>query len=251
MGKIIAVIQHKGGTGKTTTVANLGAGLAILGKKTLIIDLDPQANLSLHFGNIAETDIMQCRDGKGDVKKLIKPTDIDRLTIIPSSLTLADAEIQLVNSISREYKLKQIVDPIKSEYDYILVDTGPNLGLLLWNALTACDSYLIPISADFFALAGMVQLNQIIDQMRVANPTMTSEGILMTRYDKRLKAHKETLSEVEKGYGDDLIPVIIPNNTALTQATWEGTSIFSYAPSSTGAKAYRDLAEYIVRRDRV
>ena len=251
MGKIIAVIQHKGGTGKTTTVANLGAGLAILGKKTLIIDLDPQANLSLHFGYIVETDIMQCGDGKMNVKSLIKTTELDKLSIIPSSLSLADAEIDLVNAVLREYKLKQIVDPIKPEYDYILVDTGPNLGLLLWNALTACDSYLIPISADFFALAGIFQLNQIIDQMRVANPSLHSEGILITRYDKRLKAHKETLSEVEKGYGDDLIPVIIPNNTSLTQATWEGTSIFSYAPNSTGAKAYRDLAEYIVRRDRV
>lgn len=247
MGKSIAIFNQKGGVGKTTTNINLAACLALRGKKILVIDIDPQGNTTSGLGiakkglpytsyDLLVTDV--------DPAATIMKTNFKNLDIIPASVDLAGAEIELVNIKGRERRLKYALDQIKSAYDYILIDCPPSLGLLTLNALTAVDSVLIPIQCEFYALEGVSQLISTIDLVkRSLNPELKIEGVILSMFDGRTNLSLQVVEEVKKYFGPKLYNTVIPRNVRLAEAPSYGLPIISYDPRSKGAMAYQAFAE--------
>jgi chromosome partitioning protein len=250
VGKIISIANQKGGVGKTTTSVNLGACLAHLGKRVLLIDIDPQGNATSGVG-IEKADVDQCVYDiivdDVDAKKVIKATQIERLDVIPATIQLAGAEIELVPTISREVRLKRAIEPIKQYYDYILIDCPPSLGLLTINALTASDSVIIPVQCEYYALEGLSQLlNTIRLVQKHLNSDLMIEGVLLTMLDARTNLGIQVIDEVKKYFQDKVYQTIIPRNIRLSEAPSHGQPIILYDPRSRGAEVYLELAKEVV-----
>lgn len=250
MGKIIAITNQKGGVGKTTSTVNLGASLAKLGKKILLVDIDPQGNATSGVG-VNKGDIDECVYNvlveDLDAQKVIVPTMVDKLHIIPATIQLAGAEIELVSTISREVKLKRALTPLKSSYDYIIIDCPPSLGLLTLNALTASDSVLIPVQCEYYALEGLSQLlNTVRLVQKHLNKELMIEGVLLTMFDARTNLGVQVIEEVKMYFQDKVYDSIIPRNVRLGEAPSHGQPITVYDPKSKGAEVYLELAKEVM-----
>jgi len=253
MTKIITVCNQKGGVGKTTTAVNLSAFFAIAGQKTLLMDLDPQGNATSGVGidkNTVEQTIYNALLGKVQIDSLIMPTEIDKLSIIPSNLNLTGAEVELVGAIGREFKLRNALEPIKDGFDFIIIDSPPSLGLLTVNALTASHSVLIPIQCEYYALEGLGQLTKTLDLVRKnLNPSLQIEGVLLTMADYRTKLTSEVIEEARNYFKDKVYETVIPRNIKLTEAPSFGKPIALYDMASIGAQMYQKLAAEILGKE--
>jgi chromosome partitioning protein len=252
MGKIIAVANQKGGVGKTTTTVNLGASLAVMGKKVLLVDMDPQGNTTSGIG-ISKSDVEYCVYDVliNDINptESERATNIENLTIIPATIQLAGAEIELVPTISREVRLKKALNIIRNKYDYILIDCPPSLGILTINSLTAADSVLIPIQCEYYALEGLSQLlNSIRLVQKHLNTSLSIEGVLLTMLDARTNLGIQVIEEVKKYFQEKVYQTIIPRNVRLSEAPSHGQSIITYDPKSRGAEVYIELAKEVIAR---
>ena len=254
MGKIIALANQKGGVGKTTTTINLAASLATLEKSVLVVDADPQANASSGLGvNIAEVEcsIYECIINKTDIREAIYTTDIDGLDIIPSHIDLVGAEIEMLNMENREKIIKQILAPIRDEYDYILIDCSPSLGLITVNSLTAADSVIIPVQCEYFALEGISKLLNTIKIIKnKLNPQLEIEGFLLTMYDSRLRLANQIYDEVKRHFQELVFKTVIQRNVKLSEAPSHGLPAILYDADSTGAKNHLALANEIIHRNK-
>ncbi|MEW4925140.1 AAA family ATPase [Algibacter sp. 2305UL17-15] len=253
MGKIIAIANQKGGVGKTTTSVNLAASLGVLEKKVLLIDADPQANATSGLGidvESVEIGTYQLLEHTNSAKEAIVATDTPNLDMIPAHIDLVAIEIELVDKDEREYMLKKALEPIKNDYDFILIDCAPSLGLLTLNALTAADSVLIPIQCEYFALEGLGKLlNTIKSIQKIHNANLDYEGLLLTMYDSRLRLSNQVVEEVQKHFNDMVFKTIIQRNVRLSEAPSYGESIINYDASSKGASNYLSLAEEIITKN--
>jgi chromosome partitioning protein len=252
VGETIACANQKGGVGKTTTVVNLASYLALAGERVLVVDLDPQGNATSAFG-IDRTRDRSVYDAVIDqvhLEDLAVATAIDGVTLIPSSIALAGAEVELTSLELRERRLAAMLDPIRTRFDYLLIDCPPSLGLLTINALTAADSTLIPIQCEYFALEG---LGQLLATIRLVtdhlNPRLEIKGAVLTMYDSRTRLSNEVGDEVRRHLGDRVYEAVIPRAVRLSEAPSHGLPIHLYAPASRGAEAYRALADEIRARD--
>lgn len=246
MVQVITVLNHKGGVGKTTSSVNIGAGLSIKGKKVLLIDLDPQANLTLHFSlPIDKTpNVYEALRGES----ILPITEVkENLDVVTSSLDLTAAESELSGVAGREYILKELISKVRSDYDFIIIDCPPSLGLLTLNALAVSNYMIIPIEMGAFALAGMKKLFEIIQlvQKRL-NPALTEYKILLTKVDTRKTLHKEIKETIYESFSGKTFDTIIPTNVALEEAQMQGEDIYSYNPESTGAAEYLKVCDEIL-----
>lgn len=247
MGHIISLLNHKGGVGKTTSTINIGAGLVELGKKVLLIDLDPQANLSLSLG-IPRQKVTIYEAFRGE-SELIPYTYKTGLDVITSCLDLSGAEMELINEAGREYILQELFEGVKSQYDYILIDCPPSLGLLTLNALTSSDSVYIPLQTEFLALQGLAKIKQVIDKVRFRlNKTLQIGGVIPTMYDHRKLLNRDVVATIQKYFGEKVFKTLIRDNITLAEAPAHGKDIFSYNRRSAGAKDYLDLCKEIIQR---
>ncbi|AIQ15240.1 ParA family protein [Paenibacillus durus] len=250
MSKIIAIANQKGGVGKTTTSVNLGAGLATLGKRVLLVDIDPQGNTTSGVG-INKADVENCIYNIliDDIPphEAILETKIDGLNIIPATIQLAGAEIELVSTISRELRLKKALGLVKKNYDYIIIDCPPSLGILTINSLTAADSVIIPIQCEYYALEGLSQLlNTVRLVQKNLNPHLQIEGVLLTMLDARTNLGIQVIEEVKKYFQEKVYRTIIPRNIRLSEAPSHGQSIITYDRRSKGAEVYYELAKEVL-----
>ena len=250
MGKVIALANQKGGVGKTTTTINLGAALAEQGRRVLLVDMDPQGALSVGLGlnpmALDRTVYNLLLEPKADPVAAITTTKVDRLDLLPSNIDLAAAEVLLVGEVAREQALARVLRPLRKRYDYLLVDCPPSLGLLTVNALTAADAVLVPLECEYFALRGMALLMDTIEKVRERlNPELDVLGILATMYDPRTVHGREVLGRVEDAFGDRVFRTVISKTIRFAEAPVAGESILTYAGSSTGAAAYRELAKEV------
>jgi chromosome partitioning protein len=253
MGKVIAITNQKGGVGKTTTTINLGACLAGKGKKVLLVDIDPQGNTTSGVG-VRKSAIKRCiydvLVSGLPLDAIILPTEVQNLWIAPASIQLAGAEIELVPSMSREEKLRQRLLEIKDDYDYVLIDCPPSLGLLTVNALTSADSVLVPIQCEYYALEGLSQLvNTVKLVQRHLNKNLKLEGALLTMYDPRTNLAAQVVSEVKAYFGSQVYDTIIPRNVRLSEAPSHGKTILDYDPRSKGAEMYLQLADEVLKNE--
>ena len=250
MGKIIAIANQKGGVGKTTTSVNLAASLGVLEKKVLLIDADPQANATSGLGidvEAVQIGTYQLLEHTNTAKEAIVKTDSPNLDIIPAHIDLVAIEIELVDKENRENMLKRAIADIKEDYDFILIDCAPSLGLLTLNALTASDAVIIPIQCEYFALEGLGKLlNTIKSVQRIHNPELDIEGLLLTMYDSRLRLSNQVVEEVKKHFNEMVFQTIIQRNVRLGEAPSYGESIINYDASSKGASNYLSLAEEVI-----
>lgn len=248
MGKAIAIFNQKGGVGKTTTNINLAACLALKGKKVLILDIDPQGNTTSGMGiskkGLEKTMYEVLINDKLEPQDAILTTNIKNVDIIPASVQLAGAEIELVQLEGREKRLKKALDKIKSQYDYIFIDCPPSLGLLTINSLTAVDSVLIPIQCEFYALEGVSQLMSTIELVKKSlNPNLEIQGVILSMFDGRTNLSIQVVEEVKKYFKEKVYTTVIPRNVRLAEAPSYGMPITEYDPKSKGAEAYYDFAE--------
>ena len=254
MGKAIAIFNQKGGVGKTTTNIKLGACLAMKGKKVLILDIDPQGNTTSGIGIKKKTldytvyDLLI--DDNFDTRSAIIPTAIEGLDIIPASVDLAGAEIELVQIDGREKRLKNAIDKVRDSYDYIFIDCPPSLGLLTINSLTAVESVLIPLQCEFYALEGVSQLMNTIELVkRGLNPGLEIEGVILSMFDGRTNLSAQVVQEVKRYFGDKVYSTVIPRNIRLAEAPGYGMAITQYDPKSKGAEAYIEFADEFLERE--
>ena len=254
MGKIIAIANQKGGVGKTTTSVNLAASLGVLDKKVLLIDADPQANATSGLGidvESVEIGTYQILEHSNTAREAIIKTNSPNLDLIPAHIDLVAIEIELVDKEEREYMLKKILADSIDDYDYILIDCAPSLGLLTLNALTAAHSVIIPIQCEYFALEGLGKLlNTIKSIQKIHNKDLDIEGLLLTMYDSRLRLSNQVVEEVQKHFNDMVFESIIQRNVRLSEAPSFGESIISYDASSKGANNYLRLAEEIIKKNK-
>ncbi|OFW78936.1 MAG: sporulation initiation inhibitor Soj [Alicyclobacillus sp. RIFOXYA1_FULL_53_8] len=249
-GRIIAIANQKGGVGKTTTAVNLGASMATLGKRVLLIDIDPQGNTTSGLG-VNKADVRYCIYdiiiNDVPIEEAILPTSVDKLSVLPATIQLAGAEIELVPTISREVRLRRALQALRAQYDYIVIDCPPSLGLLTVNALTASDSVLIPIQCEYYALEGLSQLlNTIRLVQKHLNTSLEVEGVLLTMLDARTNLGLQVIEDVKKFFRDKVYQTIIPRNVRLSEAPSHGEPVISYDPKSKGAETYMDLAKEVI-----
>ncbi|WP_010677426.1 ParA family protein [Bacillus timonensis] len=250
MGKIISISNQKGGVGKTTTSVNLSACLAYVGKRVLLVDIDPQGNATSGCG-IEKANVDQCiydvLVDDVEAKDVTVPTAVENLYMIPATIQLAGAEIELVPTISREVRLKRALDEVRDQYDYIIIDCPPSLGLLTLNALTASDTVIIPVQCEYYALEG---LSQLLNTIRLAqkhlNKDLMIDGVLLTMLDARTNLGIQVIEEVKKYFQDKVYKTIIPRNVRLSEAPSHGEPIIIYDPKSRGAEVYLDLAKEVI-----
>lgn len=248
--KVIAIANQKGGVGKTTTSVNLSACLADLDKKVLLVDLDPQGNSTSGFGfdkTRIKQSIYDVLVNDVPVEGVILQTKIDNLMLLPATIQLAGAEIELVSVMSRETKLKRVLDKVKYSYDYVIIDCPPSLGLLTINSLTAANSVLVPIQCEFYALEGLSQLmNTITLVQKNLNPALSLEGVVLTMFDARTNLSIQVVDEVKNHFRHKVYQTIIPRNVRLSEAPSHGQPITRYDPKSKGAEVYIDLAKEVI-----
>ena len=253
MAKTIAICNQKGGTGKTTTSVNLSSALAALGKRILLVDMDPQGNSTSGVGvnkNDLKTSVYDVLVHKAAPADVMVKTLMSSLDIIPCNINLTGAEIELVGALSRETRLKKALETVKANYDYIFIDSPPSLGLLTLNSLVAAESIIIPIQCEFYALEGVSQLVNTIELIKDGlNPTLEIEGVLMTMADFRTNLTTEVINEIKKYFHDKIYNVVIPRNIRLSEAPSFGKPINLYDPNSVGAIKYKELAEEFLGRN--
>lgn len=254
MGKIIAIVNQKGGVGKTTTAVNLAAGVGISGKKTLLVDADPQGNSTSGFGiskKEVKTTTYELLVGTGKLDNAIIKSDFKNVDIVPSSMDLAAAEVDLIEIEHREAQLKMALASARDRYDYIFIDCPPSLGLITINALNASDTVLVPIQCEYYALEGLSQLMASVRQVkRLYNPTLEIEGIVLTMYDGRLNLTGQVVSEIKKYFADKLYKTVIPRAVRLSEAPSYGMPIQYYDRRSKGSDAYTDLTKEFLKKNR-
>ncbi|NLV15607.1 MAG: ParA family protein [Syntrophomonadaceae bacterium] len=253
MAKIVAVANQKGGVGKTTTVVNLGCGLALMGKKVLLVDADPQGNCTSGLGidrKRLKASLYNVLIEEIPAKDVIQSSSVTNLDVLPATIQLAGAEVELASLEERELLMKRALEGLRNEYDYIIIDCPPSLGLITLNALSASDSVLIPIQCEYYALEGLSQLmHSIYLVRRRLNPSLKIEGIVLTMFDGRTNLAIQVVDEVKRHFRREVYKTIIPRNVRLSEAPSFGKPIMIYDPKSKGAEVYQDLAKEVLERE--
>jgi chromosome partitioning protein len=250
--KVFAVVNQKGGVGKSTTAVNLSAGLGEQGARVLLVDLDPQGNATSGFGldkNQRQECIYNALLGDTPIEQLIEPVEVEHVFVIPSTIQLAGAEIELVSAFSREGKLKSVLAPVIDDFDYVIIDCPPSLGLLTVNALTAARGVLIPVQCEYYALEGLSKLLESVRLVKThLNPTLDVFGVVMTMYDARTRLSAQVVEEVRDFFGEKVFETVIPRSVRLSEAPSFGQPVTIYDSSGRGAEAYRNLAKEVIGR---
>lgn len=254
MGKVIAISNQKGGVGKTTTSINLSACLAARGKKVLVVDSDPQGNTTSGLGidnNSVENSTYDCLVNQISMNEVILETEYKNLWISPGNISLAGAELELVDEENREFRMKKAIEEVKENYDFIIIDCPPSLGLITLNAFAAADSVLIPIQCEYYALEGLSQLTKTIKMVKQGlNKNLKIEGVLLTMYDSRLKLSGQVVEEVKKYFGATVYTTVIPRNVRLSEAPSYGQPIIAFDKNSKGAQCYKKLASEVIKMNK-
>jgi chromosome partitioning protein len=250
--RVLAIVNQKGGVGKSTTAVNLASALGEAGEKVLLIDLDPQGNATSGFGlnrNQRELCIYNALLGGTPLAQIIEPVEVEHVFVVPATIQLAGAEIELVSAFSRETKLRQILEPVKGDFDYVFIDCPPSLGLLTINALTAADGLIVPVQCEYYALEG---LSKLLDSVRLVrthlNPELDVFGAVMTMYDSRTRLSQQVVEEVKDFFEERVFETLIPRSVRLSEAPSFGQPITIYEPNGRGAEAYRNLAKEVMLR---